>query len=56
MELKKISGKANKVKTTCLNPYFVNTGMFNGVEQNLSIFLPVLQENQTVERMLNAIL
>ena len=56
MELKKLGSKTNKIKTSCLNPYFIDTGMFDGVENNLPLFLPILKEDATVTRMINAVL
>lgn len=36
-ELKKL-GHYKYIKTTCINPFFINTGMFEGVKDSWSIF------------------
>ena len=33
-----------KVTTTCICPFFIDTGMFQGVKSKYSIFLPILKE------------
>lgn len=36
-ELKK-QGLYKHIKTTCINPFFINTGMFDGVKDSWSLF------------------
>ncbi len=37
--------KLNKnVKTTCICPYFINTGMFDGAKSKFPLLLPILEE------------
>jgi len=52
MELKK--NKSN-VKTTVVCPYYINTGMFNGVKTRFSFLLPILEEKKVVTRVLESI-
>ncbi len=40
------------VKTTCICPYYINTGMFDGVVSNP--LLPILDQNYVVKRILQA--
>lgn len=49
LELKALN---SKVKTTCICPFFIDTGMFDGVK---SPFVPILKEDYAVNRILNAI-
>jgi all-trans-retinol dehydrogenase (NAD+) len=51
-ELKQI---APQVKTTVICPYYINTGMFDGVKTRFPWLLPVLDERYTVSRMVAAI-
>jgi len=53
MELKTIG---SKVKTTCICPYYINTGMFDGVQSRFSFLLPILDQNYAANRIVNAIL
>jgi all-trans-retinol dehydrogenase (NAD+) len=43
MELKAL--KSN-VRTTCICPYYINTGMFEGVKTRFSFILPILEESK----------
>jgi len=43
------------VKTTVVCPYFVNTGMFDGVRSRVSWLLPILDEEVVADRILHAI-
>lgn len=54
MELRRI-GKTG-VKTTCVCPYYINTGMFNGVKSRFSLLLPILQPEYVAAKMVDAIL
>jgi len=52
-ELKK-NGK-NGVKTTCVCPYYINTGMFDGVKTRFPSLLPILDPNYVADRITSAI-
>ena len=41
------------IKTTCICPYYINTGMFDGVKSNF--FMPILDQNWVVWRIITAI-
>ncbi|PVD31887.1 hypothetical protein C0Q70_07312 [Pomacea canaliculata] len=41
------------IHTTVVCPYFINTGMFDGVR---SKFMPILDPNETVDRIVDAVL
>jgi all-trans-retinol dehydrogenase (NAD+) len=51
-ELKK-QGKNNVICTT-ICPYYINTGLFDGVKT--SLFYPLLKQEDVVNRTINAIL
>lgn len=34
----------SNVKTTCICPYFINTGMFDGVKSKFPLLFPILTE------------
>merc|ERR1711862_761731 len=40
------------VKTTCVCPYYINTGMFDGVK---SPFIPILKPEYVVSQIMNAV-
>jgi len=44
------------VRTTCVCPYFINTGMFDGVVSKFPSLLPILPEAYAVEQITDAIL
>ncbi len=44
------------VKTTVVCPYFINTGMFDGVKTRFAALLPILDENKVADRIIRAIL
>ena len=48
--------KGSKVKTTWICPYFINTGMFNGVQTKFPTLLPIIDPEWASERIVNAIL
>jgi len=48
--------KKHKVVTTCICPYFVNTGMFDGVQTKFPTLLPIIEPEWASERIVNAIL
>ncbi len=52
VELKK---SAPRLKTTIVCPYFVNTGMFDGVATRFSWLLPILKEDYVAERIVRGI-
>jgi all-trans-retinol dehydrogenase (NAD+) len=52
LELKK-SGNYKYVKTTCICPYYINTGMFDGVKNAFPMY--ILSTNEVVARILNGI-
>lgn len=35
----------SKVRTTCICPYFINTGMFDGASSKFPLLLPILSES-----------
>lgn len=47
---------APNVRTTVVCPFFVNTGMFDGVRSQVSWLLPILDEERVADRILRAIL
>ena len=53
MELKKQGLKG--VKTTCVCPFYINTGMFDGVKTRFSLFLPILDERKVAKKIFNAV-
>jgi len=44
----------NGVKTTCICPYYINTGMFEGAKTRLPLLLPILDENYVADSIFNA--
>ena len=52
LELKK-NGHYGYIKTTCICPYFIDTGMFDGVQSVFPMYL--LKPEEVVERIINAI-
>eukprot|EP01147_Barroeca_monosierra_P009314 gene9314-1581_t len=52
-ELRKL-GK-NGVHTTCVCPYFIDTGMFEGAKTKYPIFLPILKPELVVDRVIRGI-
>jgi all-trans-retinol dehydrogenase (NAD+) len=47
--------RAPGVKTTIVCPYFVDTGMFQGVKTRFPILLPILSEDRVAARIVRAI-
>ena len=44
------------IRTTCINPYFIDTGMFKGSKPTLiSFMLPILQPDYVANRVVAAI-
>lgn len=52
MELKQMR---KNIHTTIVTPYFINTGMFDGVKSRFSFLLPILDENKIAEKIVKAI-
>ncbi|MBN2362236.1 MAG: SDR family oxidoreductase [Deltaproteobacteria bacterium] len=46
---------APRVRTTIVCPYFINTGMFDGVKSRFSFLLPILEEQAVAARIADAI-
>ena len=53
VELKKI-GYPN-VRTTIVEPFYVDTGMFEGVKTRFRRILPILEQDEVTDRIVNAI-
>jgi hypothetical protein len=45
----------SRVKTTCVCPYYVNTGMFSGVRTRFPFLLPILEPEYVVGKIMAAI-
>lgn len=41
-----LNGLKSNVKTTCICPFFIDTGMFEGVKSKYHFFLPILNESR----------
>jgi len=52
MELRRV---APRIKTTVVCPYFIDTGMFEGVKTRFSFLLPILKEDFVAKRIVSAI-
>lgn len=46
-------GLYDKIKTTCICPYYINTGMFDGVKT--TALFPILDQHYVTNRIVNAI-
>jgi len=53
MELRTLN---SQVKTTCICPFYIDTGMFHGVKSRFSFLLPILSEKYASWRISTAIL
>lgn len=53
-EMRKSSGHGG-VKTTIVEPYYIDTGMFEGVKTRPRLMLPLLKEEYVVEKTIRAI-
>jgi len=53
LEMKKLR---KNVKTTCVCPYFIDTGMFEGASTRFSFILPILSAEYAATRIVQAIL
>ncbi|MEO8603196.1 MAG: SDR family oxidoreductase [bacterium] len=47
--------RAPRVMTTVVCPYYIDTGMFRGVQSRFPLLLPILQEDDVAERIVRAI-
>ena len=45
----------SNVKTTCICPFFIDTGMFAGVRSRFSFLLPVLKEEKVAKRIIDGV-
>ena len=52
MELKQTD---SGVKTTCICPFYINTGMFDGVKNKLNWIIPIMEEKYAAWRIVTAI-
>ncbi len=43
------------VRTTCICPFYINTGMFGGVQSRFSFLLPILEEKWVASRIVSAV-
>lgn len=43
------------VKTTCVCPFYISTGMFEGVKSRLSFLMPILTPEYVVEQIVGAV-
>jgi len=50
-----IQKMGKNIDTTCINPYFINTGMFDGVKTFNDMILPILDQDWAAQRFVNAI-
>lgn len=48
--------RKKNIKTTCICPYYINTGMFDGVKSKFPLLLPILSEDYATTRIVNGIL
>ena len=53
VELKK---RGTNIKTTCICPFYINTGMFEGAKTRISFLLPIVEEEWAAKRIIHAIL
>jgi len=53
MELKAME---KNIHTTVVCPYFINTGMFDGVQTRFPLLLPIMEPSYVVEQIMDAIL
>jgi all-trans-retinol dehydrogenase (NAD+) len=52
MELRQ---KGSGVRTTCICPFYINTGMFDGVKTRFPWLLPILEEKAVAARIVKAV-
>jgi len=51
-----LSNNNSNVTTTCVCPYFINTGMFDGVQTKFPSILPIVTSEYASERIVDGIL
>ena len=51
-----VMGLSDQIHTTLVNPYYINTGMFNGVTSKNKILLPILQPEWVTKMVMHGIL
>ena len=47
--------RGSAIRTTVVCPYYIDTGMFEGVKTRFSFLLPILKEQKVVDKILRAI-
>ena len=52
VEMKKFN---KKVRTTCICPFFINTGMFDGCKSKFNWLIPILEEDYAAWRIITAL-
>lgn len=50
-----LKASAPGVRTTLVSPYYINTGMFEGVQTRFPLLLPILEEDQVADKVIRAI-
>lgn len=50
-----LAKEKSKVQTTCICPYFINTGMFEGAKTKFPILFPILDQHWIAKRIVDAI-
>lgn len=50
-----LKSRKSKVMTTVVCPFYIDTGMFDGVSTRIPWLLPILDPNKSVKKILNAI-
>ncbi len=50
-----LRGFGSRVRTLVVAPYYINTGMFDGVRTKFPLLLPILEPSKVATRVLNAI-
>jgi len=50
-----LSSVANNVDALCVCPYYINTGMFNGVKTRFPLLLPILEQEYVTSQILRSI-
>jgi len=53
MELRRMK---SKIKTTIICPFFINTGMFDGVKTRFPLVLPILKKEYAAKKIVKAVL
>ena len=51
-----ISSMKSKIRTTVVCPFFINTGMFDGVKTRFALVLPILKKEYAVKKIVKAVL